>query len=107
MKQVTLRFLYPSSVPLQHVLAAHSGLESFKRFGALAERVCSEENRAFDAVKNPRILRPIASASGDLRLDKLPRSFIDQINSDLGFTTVFGIAITPYCLTRRYDMQTR
>ncbi len=100
MKNVTLRLLYSSYAPLTHVVVAQGSLDSFKCFGALAESACTEENHALDGVKHPRLLRRIASARGDIRLDRMPRSLLDQMGSDLGITSVFGIAMTPFPMMR-------
>ena len=72
MKNVTLRLLYSSYAPLQHVVVARGSMEPFTRLGALVESACIEEKRAFERVRHPRLLRRIASASGDVRLDRMP-----------------------------------
>jgi hypothetical protein len=93
MQNLTLRLIYPPSVPTPQLKAARSGLESFSRFGINVESAIASE-KAFIDVRCPVPLRNVAYADKDIRIDSFPGISDDQ-------RTVFGIAITPHSIIIR------
>ena len=90
MEKVRIRLIYSPNLAREHVEAAWSGLEPFKRFNALVEAACANEPGAFRDVKFSRLLRRIALAKDVITLDSVMTGRADDER------TVFGIAITPH-----------
>jgi len=84
----TLRLIYPASIAPRQVEAAMTGLEPFRRFGILVERVPAC-HMAFEGVRYPDPLRTVAFADGDVRIDSLKAKPDDT-------RRILGIAITPH-----------
>jgi len=93
-RQVKLRIIYPATAE-GHIATMKAALESFGHLGVMVESACIEEKDALRDVRYKRSLRSIASAQRPIHPERIKNSIIDQFNSDIGFTTVFGLAITP------------
>ena len=93
LREVKLRILYPATAK-EHIATVKSGLETFGRLGVLVESACIDDKDAFRHVKYKKTLRSVASAQRPIHVERIKSSIIDQFNSDMGFATVFGLAIT-------------
>jgi len=90
MDRVRIRLIFPPTIAREHVEAAYAGLEPFRRFNALVEAACASDPGAFTQVRFSRLLRKIALAEEDIRLDSV------MTGSANDRRTIFGIAITPH-----------
>lgn len=93
MDNVTLRLIYPRSLPQQHLLAARAGLEPFKDFNVQIESRCAIQESAYRRLRYPKLLRSMALAERNIRLRCIdPDSPVDISHN------VFGIVLTPYLI---------